>query len=288
MTRTAPPPPTLKIKTLFTPSTFVCLLALSLCSTPTSTNALPISSSSSSIPDQTKDTTLAIDTTSTDSPLAPAPPQSSPFRTVSRPITIQLDLNTPSGDSFTRLIDRTEKQEQFLREREQQDQEELFRLQQEQDELEKFEQERDQLLDNQEEEQQDQDPETVRRRQEESLGLWMTDAEFKALSREVNSNNAGSEDCEGDQLYQSDDESILLNRGSRFDLYAEDFKEVGTPENGDDKIKNFEQRQRGDRKLRLQRQLPPSEEEMLRWPIVNLSQFEDRQDEVQDEYDEQA
>ncbi|KAG0365359.1 hypothetical protein BC939DRAFT_467123 [Gamsiella multidivaricata] len=269
MAKTALPP---KIKTLFTPTTFVCLLALSLCSTPTSTHALPISSKPSADQPQ-RESILSIDTKGTPSSLSStdSPSHCTPFRTVSRPITIQVDLNavSESSPSLTLLIERTERHEQFLRQREQQDQEELVRLQQEQDELEKVEQDRDQLLDNQEEEQLDQDPETVRRRQEESLGLWMTDAEFEALSQEANADN-------NNDVHDGNEESILLNKGSRFDLYAEDFKEVTTP----DRIRP--------KKQRLERQLAPTEEEMLQWPIINLSEFEDRQDEVQDEYDEQA
>ncbi|KAF9360487.1 hypothetical protein BGX26_009177 [Mortierella sp. AD094] len=258
-------PPNLKIKTFFTPSAFVCLLALSLCSTPT--HALPITPSSST-------------TSSADLPIDAK--ISSPFRTVSRPIAIQVELSkTPSSESYlsseksplSLLIHRAEQHEQFLRESEQQqDPEEFARLQQEQDELEKIEQDRDQLLDNEEEEQQDQDPETVRRRQEESLGLWMTDADFEAISQEPSA---------------SEIDDIVADKGSRFDLYAEDFTEEKTTPESDIWISRSRSFLGSDMKNRLQRQ-QPTEEEMLQWPIINLAQFEDRQDEIQDEYDEQA
>ncbi|KAG0006255.1 hypothetical protein BGZ80_008114 [Entomortierella chlamydospora] len=247
-------PPNLKIKTLFTPSTFVCLLALSLCSTPT--HALPITPSSSS---STPSADLPVDAKI-----------SSPFRTVSRPITIQIDLSkAPSSESYlsseeslSLLIQHAEQHEKFLRESEQ-DPEEFARLQQEQDELEKIEQDRDQLLDNEEEEQLDRDPETVRRRQEESLGLWMTDADFEAISQEPSSDEIGE---------------VLADKGSRFDLYAEDFTEEATTESGvwTSRSRSF---LGSDQKNRLQRQ-QPSEEEMLQWPVINLAQFEDRQDEI--------
>ncbi|KAG0206435.1 hypothetical protein BGX28_002107 [Mortierella sp. GBA30] len=302
-------PPALSIKTIFTPTTFVCLLALTLC-TPTSTTALPIlaspasaSSSSSSIPSSDRlharqEADLRVDTTSTrstDSPdIVSAPPSLShgaPFRTVSRPITIKVDISSSSSSSprnvdssYALLIQRTEQQEQFLRQQELQTQEELARLQEEQDLLEKEEQDRDQQLDNEEESLLDQDPETVRRRQEESLGLWMTDSEYDAMSQGSNSSN------EPDR--------------SQFDLYADDFKEVhqvqGAVERRSDESVNSSSSQsrrsltasllsaRRDQRLE-QRQHIPSEEEMLEWPVVNQAQFEDRQDEVQDEYeDEQA
>ncbi|KAG0237381.1 hypothetical protein BGX31_003611 [Mortierella sp. GBA43] len=193
-----------------------------------------------------------------------APVFGTPFRRVSRPITIQVDVDaapsspsSASSSTLALLIEQTEKREQYFRQFEQQHQEEFARLQQEQDELEKVEQDRDQLLDNEEEEQLDQAPETVRRRQEESLGLWMTDAEFEALG-------GRSQQDDEYELETSEEEELLLHVGnSRFDLYAEDFQEVTDSE-------------------------LPTEEEMLRWPITNLSQFEDRQDEVQDEYDDQV
>ncbi|KAF9112716.1 hypothetical protein BGX27_002891 [Mortierella sp. AM989] len=239
--------PNLKIKTIFKPSAFVCLLALSLCSTPT--YALPITPLSST--PSSEQSAQAIDA------------KISPFRTVSRPITIQVDLNNaPSSGSFvssertplSHLIQLTEQQEQFLRQNEQQGSEDLARLEQEQDELEKIEQDRDQLLDNEEEEQLDQDPETVRRRQEESLGLWMTDVDFDTINQETSAH-----DC--------DDNGAT--KGSPFDLYAENFMEEANPEES-----------------RIQQQESPTEEEMLQWPIINLAQFEERQDEIQDEYED--
>lgn len=186
----------------------------------------------------------------------------SPFRRVSRPITIHVDVvetvpsSSSSGSSSTLalLIEQTERREQYLRQFEQHNQQEFARLQQEQDELEKMEQDLDQLLDNQEEEQLDQDPETVRRRQEESLGLWMTDSEFETLG-------ATSPSQQDEQQPQDEEDE---EQGTRFDLYAGDFQEVSE-----------------------ESRTLPTEEEMLQWPIINLSQFEDRQDEVQDEYDDQ-
>ncbi|KAI1315687.1 hypothetical protein EDD11_000461 [Mortierella claussenii] len=312
-------PPALKIKTLFTPSAFVCLLALSLCTTPSS--ARPITPPSPSISSDQKIDSVAhsIDTSSSSSSSASSK-SSSPFRTVSRPINIQVDLvnnnnqNTIASfdDDSLLLIQRTEEQEQTLRQRqlllEQLDPEEFARLQQEQDELEKVEQDRDQLLDNEEEEQLDQDPETVRRRQEESLGLWMTDAEFEALNQGVNGDSSNSISESSSVIADSHD-------SSRFDLYAENFKEETyspedeadehTPEEEEEEVEVLEKTRRlgvtfksrssrslmvanADKKRRLERQQPPTEEEMLQWPIINLAQFEDRQDETQDEYDEQA
>ncbi|KAF9997712.1 hypothetical protein BGZ65_006708, partial [Modicella reniformis] len=137
------PSQSMRIKTLCTPTAFVCFLALSA-------HALPIvSSPASSTNPNDNNTPLSIDT---------------PFRRVSRPITIQVDTDSSSPPSVAStlalLIEQTEKREQYLRQYEQHSQEEFARLQQEQDELEKVEQDRDQLLDNQEEEQLDQDPET--------------------------------------------------------------------------------------------------------------------------------
>ncbi|KAF9958328.1 hypothetical protein BGZ72_000533 [Mortierella alpina] len=303
------PPPSLSIRTLFTPTNFVCLLALTLC-TPTSTTALPIgaspvsasaSGSSSSIPSSNRlrrDSGLRVDTTSTqstDSPsIASAPPALSssgtPFRTVSRPITIKVDLSGTSSPSsktdpsYALLIQRTEQQEQFLRQQELQTQEELSKLQEEQDQLEKEEQDRDQLLDNEEESLLDQDPETVRRRQEESLGLWMTDSEYDALNQGSNSN------------------SNEPSRNSPFDLYADDFKEVqGAVERRSDEERLSDSSSpsvpsprsatassllTARKSRRLQQRQIPTEEEMFNWPIVNADKFEERQDEVQDEYDD--
>ncbi|KAF9186398.1 hypothetical protein BGZ51_002041 [Haplosporangium sp. Z 767] len=268
MTKAVPLPPQLSIKTLLKPTAVVCLLAFSLC-TPTTTAGLPIRAPSSpSIPTDTQP--RSIDTTSSSANTG------FPFRTVSRPITIQFELSAASdspsassSDPYALLIQHTELQEQFLRQQEQQNQEELARLQEEQDQLEKEEQDRDQLLDNQEEELQDQDPETVRRRQEESLGLWMTDSELDALSQ-------GALNGEDDQ---NSDDVLIRDKGNQFDLYAEDFTEVlVSPEEVEERRLN----------ARSERRQLPTEEEMLQWPIINLAQFEDRQDEVQDEYDEQA
>lgn len=176
------------------------------------------------------------------------------------------------------MIQRVEQQEQFMRQHEQ-DPEVLARLQLEQDELEKIEQDRDQELDNEEEEQLDQDPEAVRRRQEESLGLWMSDADFEAVSQGSSSHNCADSET---------------NKGDRFDLYAEDFKEEGIPDSkiqGDSNFKGLRLPSRSraflgtDKKNRISKELP-TEEEMLQWPMINFAQFgEDRQDEVQDEFD---
>ncbi|KAF9283225.1 hypothetical protein BGZ68_005488 [Mortierella alpina] len=309
MAKTAPPP-SLSIRTFFTPTTFVCLLALTLC-TPTSTTALPIGASpisasaagsSSSIPSPNRlrrDSGLRVDTTSTqstDSPsIASAPPALSssgaPFRTVSRPITIKVDLSgssspsSKSDPSYALMIQRTEQQEQFLRQQELQTQEELSKLQEEQDQLEKEEQDRDQLLDNEEESLLDQDPETVRRRQEESLGLWMTDSEYDALNQGPNSSNSNEP-----------------SRNSPFDLYADDFKEVqGVVERRSDEERlstssspSVQSRRSvtasallsARKSRRLQQREVATEEEMLKWPVVNAAQFEERKDEEQDEYDD--
>lgn len=167
----------------------------------------------------------------------------------------------------------------------------MARLALEQDELEKAEQDRDQLLDNEEEEQLAQDPETVRRRQEESLGLWMTEAELDAAS--ISSSNKVVVVAEAPLVLaaSSIQEEVVepkeaiavaeseegVNKASAFDLYAHDFKEV---EASSDTVKVG-------RKQHLRRLAPEyTEEEMLQWPIVNLAQFEDRQDEVQDEYED--
>jgi len=179
------------------------------------------------------------------------------------------------------MFQRTEQQEQFLRQQELQTKEELSKLQEEQDQLEKEEQDRDQLLDNEEESLLDQDPETVRRRQEESLGLWMTDSEYDALNQGPNSNDP--------------------SHNSPFDLYADDFKEVqGVVERSDEErlsasssplvqsrrsatTSSLLSTRKGQR---LQQRQIPTEEEMLNWPVVNAAQFEERQDEQQDEYDD--
>ncbi|KAK3816220.1 MAG: hypothetical protein J3Q66DRAFT_194752 [Benniella sp.] len=255
----------MKIKTLFTPTALVCLLALS-------SHALPILPPSSPSPSTEHD--------------IHDPAFGSPFRRVSRPITIQIDIEPASSSSSSSssstlalLIEQTEKREQYLRQFEQLDQEEFARLQQEQDELEKVEQDLDQLLDNQEEEQLDQDPETIRRRQEESLGLWMTDSEFEALGEDVPS--LQDQSTEEEEEEEEEEDRILLNKGGRFDLYAEDFKEVtGSLETSFSQIRA--------RSLTNVDSTLPSEEEMLQWPVINLSQFEDRQDEVQDEYEDEA
>ncbi|KAF9911549.1 hypothetical protein EC991_003013 [Linnemannia zychae] len=285
------PPPALSIKTLFTPSTFICLLALSAC---TPTSALPISTprsstTASSIPSDLKDTANS-NTAINSRSIEHADSSSTPFRTVSRPITIQVDLT--SGDSRTpydHLIRHTEQQEQFLRNREE---EALARLAREQDELEKAEQDRDQLLDNEEEEQLDQDPETVRRRQEESLGLWMTEAELDAAStsstRAVVSLHDDAEVTVASVVQEEEEsqpqEAIVVAESdegvnnSPFDLYAADFKEAqASPA----VVK-------AGRRQQLRRLAPEyTEEEMLQWPIVNQAQFEDREDEVQDEYEDE-
>ncbi|KAG9060811.1 hypothetical protein KI688_008839 [Linnemannia hyalina] len=291
------PPPALSIKTLFTPSTFVCLLALSTC---TPTSALPISTphssstTASSIPSNSKDTTFtnnnAIGARSIE-PIA-ADSSSTPFRTVSRPISIHVDL-TAAGSSglstpYERLIRHTEQQEQLFRDRES---EALARLAQEQDELEKAEQDRDQLLDNEEEEQLAQDPETVRRRQEESLGLWMTEADLDAASISssnkvvvaeapfvVAASSIQEEVVEPKEVIAVAESEEGVNKVSAFDLYADDFEEVVASSATVVKV---------GRKQHLRRLDPEySEEEMLQWPIVNPAQFEDRQDEVQDEYED--
>ncbi|KAK3836349.1 MAG: hypothetical protein JOS17DRAFT_733952 [Linnemannia elongata] len=290
------PPPALSIKTLFTPSTFVCLLALSAC---TPTSALPISTphssstTASSIPSDSKDTTSTNNNAINARSIEPtAADSSTPFRTVSRPITIHVDLTAAGGSEpstpYERLIRHTEQQERLFRDRES---EALARLALEQDELEKAEQDRDQLLDNEEEEQLAQDPETVRRRQEESLGLWMTEAELDAAS--ISSSNKVVVVAEAPLVLaaSSIQEEVVepkeaiavaeseegVNKASAFDLYAHDFKEV---EASSDTVKVG-------RKQHLRRLAPEyTEEEMLQWPIVNLAQFEDRQDEVQDEYED--
>ncbi|KAG0315307.1 hypothetical protein BGZ99_007539 [Dissophora globulifera] len=286
--------PRLTTKALFTPSTFVCLLALSLCSTPTATHALPISPS---IPRAGRHSNAAISIdSSTNSPSAAAPPLIAPFRTVSRPINIHVDITSGQSVPLARLVEHTERFEQLLRQREQQHRQELARMQLEQDELEKVEQDRDQLLDNEEELLLDQDPATVRRRQEESLGLWMTDSDFEALQEGASTGD--------DNLAEgvSRQERILLTKNSLYDLYADDFEEVAiTPEKealrDTSTVRSLEQRlgapssssrSRFAASYRLQRLSSPTEEEMLQWPVNNLSQFEDRQDETQDEYDEEA
>ncbi|KAF9897215.1 hypothetical protein BX616_005989 [Lobosporangium transversale] len=242
-----------------------CFLALSICTTTTS---LPIGNPRSS--PQSK----SVDSTSTS-----GSPSNTPFHTISRPITIKVDLNTEDPSPLARLVEKVEQQEQYYRQqrlhpRQTPQGEEFARLQKEQDELEKVEQDRDQLLDNQEEEQLDQDPEAVRRRQEESMGLWMTDSEFETLNQEEPSN---------DESANTDShESILLNKGAHFDLYAEDLQEVPLEE------QNENQPSISRARSLIVESEQPTEEEMLAWPIVNLSQFEDRQDEVQDEYDDQA
>lgn len=174
-------------------------------------------------------------------------------------------------------------------------------LQREQDELEMAEQERDQLLDNEEEEQLAQDPETVRRRQEESLGLWMTEAELDAAAGASSSNRASASvvvsvrDAETtnapfavSSIQEEDEEAreavavAESDESSPFDLYASDFKEVEAASPVLVPIVG--------RRHNLRRLAPEyTEEEMLQWPIINQAQFEDRQDEVQDEYeDDQA
>lgn len=165
----------------------------------------------------------------------------------------------------------------------------MARLALEQDELEKAEQDRDQLLDNEEEEQLAQDPETVRRRQEESLGLWMTEAELDAASTSssklivaeaplVVSASSIQEVVEPKGAIAVAESEERANKASAFDLYANDFKEV---EASSAAVVNV------GRKQHLRRLAPEyTEEEMLQWPIVNLAQFEDRQDEVQDEYED--
>jgi len=168
----------------------------------------------------------------------------------------------------------------------------MARLEREQDELEIVEQERDQLLDNEEEEQLAQDPETVRRRQEEALGLWMTEAELDAAATTNNNNNNrasasvvvmsilnGEMTAAAASSIQEEEAVAELDESSPFDLYAADFKEV---EAASPVVVV------GHHHLR---RLAPeyTEEEMLQWPIINQAQFEDRQDEVQDEYeDDQA
>ncbi|KAF9182885.1 hypothetical protein BGZ49_004650 [Haplosporangium sp. Z 27] len=244
--------PELKIKTIFTPSNFVCLLALSLCSTTPITSALPI---------------LPTNPSSASSDSNP------PFHTISRPVTIQLGfeqqqqrLESPNTDTLLLelLTQRVEQHERFLRQNEQ-DPVEFARLQHEQDELEKIEQDRDQLLDNQEEEQLDQDPEAVRRRQEESLGLWMTDADFDLISTQ-------EEDYPRHQPHHQ-------HENCRFDLYAEDFKEVPS------RSRSFWGKEPEEEP---EEEETPSEEQMLRWPITNLNEFEPRQDGDLDEFDELA
>jgi len=299
MTRTNPPP-ALSIKTLFTPSAFVCLLAFSAY---TPTSALPISTprsssaTTSSIPSEFKDTANnnnAINARSIEPNTADSS-SSTPFRTVSRPITIHVDLtavgssSSESSTPYERLIRHTEQQEQFFRDRET---EAMARLAQEQDELEKVEQDRDQLLDNEEEEQLAQDPETVRRRQEESMGLWMTEAELDAASISSNTKAAVAEAplvvaatsiqekvaVEPQEVIAVAESEEGVNNPSAFDLYADDFKEVQASSAVDVKL---------GRRQHLRRLDPEyTEEEMLQWPIVNLAQFEDRQDEVQDEYED--
>ncbi|KAF8937486.1 hypothetical protein BGZ47_009037 [Haplosporangium gracile] len=300
MTRTNPPP-VLSIKTLFTPSAFVCLLALSAY---TPTSALPISTprsssvTTSSIPSEFKDTANnnnAINARSIEPNTADSSSSSTPFRTVSRPITIHVDLTAAGSSSsesstpYERLIRHTEQQEQLFRDRET---EAMARLAQEQDELEKVEQDRDQLLDNEEEEQLAQDPETIRRRQEESMGLWMAEAELDAASISSNNKAAVAEaplvvaaSSSQEKVAVEPQEAIAVaeseegvNNPSAFDLYADDFKEVQASSAVDVKL---------GRRQHLRRLDPEyTEEEMLQWPIVNLAQFEDRQDEVQDEYED--
>ncbi|KAG0080404.1 hypothetical protein BGZ93_010588 [Podila epicladia] len=254
--------PQLAIKTLFTPTSLVCLLALSLC-TPTSTTALPIQRQSSSSPQS-----------------ASAESIDSPFRIVARPITIQVDL---LNNNEARLIEQTEQLEQRYRQQQQQqphhpstvdDQIRLALLVQEQDQLEREQQDRDQLLDNEEEAQEAQDPET-RRREQEALGLWMSDAEIEALSQGTDEEGA----CNGSECAQE------------FDLFVEKFQEERNEEVVAKAKEGVHSSTLAPRSLapdEFKRAALPTEEEMLQWPIVNQAQFLDREDETQDEYDEQA
>ncbi|KAF9213832.1 hypothetical protein BGZ59_004768 [Podila verticillata] len=252
--------PQLAIKTLFTPTTLVCFLALSLC-TPTSTTALPIQRSSSSSSPQSA-TAESID---------------SPFRTVARPITIQVEL---LNNNEARLIEQTEQLEQHYRQQQPSTIDEQIRLAmlvQEQDQLEREQQDRDQLLDNEEEAQEAQDPEARRRRQEEALGLWMSDAEIEALSQGVN-NEDGQEGsaCEGSEC------------ALEFDLYAEEFQEeqneeVVTETKG---VPTLAPRSLAPEDKNNKNVAPPTEEEMLQWPVVNQALFVEREDENQDEWED--
>ncbi|KAF9316231.1 hypothetical protein BG003_002189 [Podila horticola] len=252
--------PQLAIKTLFTPTTLVCFLALSLC-TPTSTTALPIHQRQSSSSPQSS-SAESID---------------SPFRTVARPITIQVEL---LKNNEARLIEQTEQLEQHYRQQQLHhpstvdDQIRLALLVQEQDQLEREQQDRDQLLDNEEEAQEAQDPET-RRREQEALGLWMSDAEIEAL------NQGTDEACEGNECAQE------------FDLFAQDFQEEQNEEVVAETKEGVHSSTLAPRSLapeeyKSNKAAAPTEEEMLQWPIVNHALFMDREDETQDEYDEQA
>lgn len=150
-------------------------------------------------------------------------------------------------------------------------------LVQEQDQLEREQQDRDQLLDNEEEAQEAQDPETRRRRQEEALGLWMSDAEIEALSQGVD-NEYGQEGgaCEGSECAQE------------FDLYAEEFQEEQNEEvvaETKEGVPTLAPRSLApeDNNKKV---APPTEEEMLKWPVVNQALFVDREDENQDEWED--
>ncbi|KAG0033217.1 hypothetical protein BGZ81_009080 [Podila clonocystis] len=252
--------PQLAIKTLFTPTTLVCFLALSLC-TPTSTTALPIQRQSSSSPQS-----------------ASAESIDSPFRTVARPITIQVELL----HNEARLIEQTERLEQHYRQQQPHhpstidDQIRLALLVQEQDQLEREQQDRDQLLDNEEEAQEAQDPET-RRREQEALGLWMSDSEIEALNQGTDEEGA----CNGSECARE------------FDLFAEEFQEErneGVVAEAKEGVHSstLAPRSLAPEEYKNNKVALPSEEEMLQWPIVNPALFLDREDETQDYYDEQA
>ncbi|KAG0363770.1 hypothetical protein BG005_006981 [Podila minutissima] len=251
--------PQLAIKTLFTPTSLVCLLALSLC-TPTSTTALPIQRPSSSPQSASAE---SID---------------SPFRIVARPITIQVEL---LNNNEARLIEQTEQLEQRYRQQQQphhsstvDDQIRLALLVQEQDQLEREQQDRDQLLDNEEEAQEAQDPET-RRREQEALGLWMSDAEIEALSQGTDEEGA----CNGSECAQE------------FDLFAREFQEERNEEVVAEAKEGVHSSTLAPRSLapeEFKLAALPTEEEMLQWPIANEAMFLDREDETQDYYDEQA
>ncbi|KAF9427683.1 hypothetical protein BGZ94_004393 [Podila epigama] len=237
---------------------------------------------------------------------------SSPFKTISRPVTIKLGLHPPPtnpslssssspsssrNNDNTRLINDIEALEQQYRQLESLDERtKLALLVQEQDELEREQNDIDQLLDNEEEELLSLDPETRRNRQDEALGLWMSDAELDAL-------NQGEDDD-----LDNDSNSSSSIAGDEFDLYAKHFEGHDEDEEVEDNVMaedvTEEVPKLQGQQIRNNNNAPlpsssssssssypksiPTEEEMLRWPIINQIMFEDRQDEVQDEYDDQA
>ncbi|KAG0048998.1 hypothetical protein BGZ83_006141 [Gryganskiella cystojenkinii] len=285
--------PFLPTQILWPRATKVVVLLAFLLYSPTSTHALPLSPSTLS-PSTSIPSLPPISPSS--SPLSAIQPalNGSPFRRLSRPITIQAEL-APSlakddlhskvySDPLQHLLEGTEHHEQELRFLQQ---EALLQLQTEQDRLEREEQDRDQLQDNEEEQQEDEDAETVRRRQEEALGLWMTDTDFDAFGQ-ITRKDRDDNDLD---FHDSDVDRVLShsNENDHFDLFAEGFKEDPGYLEQENKSPQEDVLSRSGRSspMRMAKEVP-TEDEMLQWPLVNSVEFEDRQDEIHDEYDEQA